>query len=251
MNIDIVTTTKEFSDLGDVWNALLKSSASDCVFLTHEWLFTWWKHLSQGRELSIATARDGGKLIGVMPLVKRMPQYTRMMPRIAEFLGSGVIGSDYLDFAIERGREPEVLRAFAQEFGRWGLMLQLNQVRSRNCVVAGLAEAFGTGWTASETNINVCPFIDLSNHTWETYLSSLSSSQRYSFNRKMRALQKGFDLRLDVIEVDSDALGALDIVVALHRKRWGSRGTSEAFQTPAITSFHREFVSQAARRGWL
>jgi CelD/BcsL family acetyltransferase involved in cellulose biosynthesis len=230
---------------------LLKSSVSDCAFLTHEWLFSWWKHLAPGRELSIVTAQEGDKLIGIMPLVKRMPQYARMMPRIAEFLGSGVIGSDYLDLAIERGREAEVIPAFARELNRWGLMLQLNQIRADNCLAAGLAAALGAGWTAVESNINVCPFIDLRNHSWESYLASLSASQRYSFNRKWRALEKAFDVRLDIIEDLKDAERGLDIVIDLHGKRWGSRGTSEAFQTSAITSFHREFVTQAARRGWL
>src|SRR5262249_29996182 len=79
----------------------------------------------------------------------------------------------------------------------------------------------------------------------------LSSSQRYTFNRKLRALHKSFDVRLDIIEAESDAQAGLDVVVDLHRKRWGSRGTSEAFQTAGITAFHREFVSHAASCGWL
>ncbi len=251
MKIGLVRTTEEFLNLRDAWNALVSSSASDCVFLTHEWLFTWWKHLSDGRELSIVTAWDGEKLIGVMPLTKRTPQYSRMMPRIAEFLGSGVIGSDYLDAAIEKGREGEVIRAFGQELNRWGLMLQLNQIRADNCIVGALPETLGQGWNAFPTKINVCPFIDLRNHTWDTYLGSLSSSQRYSFNRKVRAIEKQFDVRLDVVETENDAQPALELVIALHRKRWESHGTSEAFQTPGITAFHREFVSLAARRGWL
>ena len=253
----MITTTlvgniQEFFELHDEWNALVNSSASNCVFLTHEWLFTWWKHLSEGRELSIVAARDGEKLIGIMPLAKRTAQYTRMVPRVAEFLGSGVIGSDYLDAVIEKGREKEVLSAFGVELNRWGLMLQLTQLRARNCVAGALPEVLGQEqWVASETNINVCPFIDLGNHTWESYLASLSSSQRYSFNRKLRALEKGFNVRLDVIKTESDAQHGLDLVIALHQKRWSSHGSSEAFQTAAVTAFHQEFVSLAAKRGWL
>src|SRR5947209_12078351 len=103
----VIRNTPEFLELQDEWNALVKSSASYCVFLTHEWLFTWWKHMSEGRELSIIAVRDEGQLIGIMPLVRRTAQYARMMPRVAEFLGSGIIGSDYLDAIIEKGREQE------------------------------------------------------------------------------------------------------------------------------------------------
>jgi CelD/BcsL family acetyltransferase involved in cellulose biosynthesis len=248
----VIGKTQEFFDLHDEWEALVSSSGSNCVFLTHEWLFTWWKHLSEGRELSIIAARDGKKLIGIMPLAKRSAQYARMMPRVAEFLGSGVIGSDYLDAIIEKGREEEVLGSFCRELNRWGLMLQLNQLRARNCTAASLAEVLGKQqWIASETSINVCPFIDLGNHTWESYLASLSSSQRYSFNRKLRALQKAFEVRLDVIETEDEAQHGLDQIIELHQKRWSSRGLSEAFQTAAVTAFHQEFAGLAAKRGWL
>jgi CelD/BcsL family acetyltransferase involved in cellulose biosynthesis len=248
----VVSSTQEFRELHDEWDALLASSLSDCVFLTHEWLFTWWKHLSDGRELSIIAVRDDGKLIGVLPLAKRAAQYTRMMPRVLEFVGTGIIGSDYLDAIIQKGREKEVLAEFAEEVDSWSLMLQLSQLRAQNCVAASLLHVLSQHqWIVSETKINVCPFIDLNNHTWETYLASLGSSQRYSFNRKLRALEKAFAVSLDVIDEEGEAQQGLDIVVDLHHKRWGSRGVSEAFQTSRFTDFHQEFVRLAAKRGWL
>ena len=248
----VIRTKQEFVDLHDEWDALIASSASNCVFLTHEWLFTWWKHLAEGRKLSIIAARDGNKLIGLMPLARRTAQYTRMMPSIAEFIGSGVIGSDYLDAIIEKGRENEVLAAFSRELNQWGLMLQLTQLRAGNCIVASLPELLGKRqWMASETTINVCPFIGLRGRSWESYLSSLSSSQRYSFNRKLRSLQKSFKVQLDVIKLEAGAQRGLDLVIELHQKRWRSRRSSEAFQTAAVTAFHQEFVTLAAKRGWL
>src|SRR5207248_6693506 len=75
----VIRTTDEFARLHDEWNTLLAASAADCAFLTHEWLFTWWKHLADGRELTIVTARDGGNLIGILPLARRTAQYARMM----------------------------------------------------------------------------------------------------------------------------------------------------------------------------
>src|SRR6185503_14065572 len=121
------------------WNALLESSVSDCVFLTHEWLSAWWKHLADGRRLSILTLRDGGELIGILPVAERAPQLARMMPRTLEFLGSGVIGSDYLDVIAARGRESEVMAAFADHLNSRGLMLQLSQLRGGSSVATVLA----------------------------------------------------------------------------------------------------------------
>ena len=252
MTVKVIQASEEFFQLRDEWNGLLESSASRCVFLTHEWLSTWWKHLSAERKLSIVTVCDSGKLIGILPLVIRTPQYRRMMPRLAEFIASGVIGSDYLDAIVESGREREVLGAFSGELCRWGLMLQLSQLRGEGSIVAGLPQILAQdGWLAFGARINVCPFIDLSNHSWDTYLGTLSSSQRYNYNRRLRTLQKTFDLRLDDVRLARDAESALNVVITLHRKRWGSIGNSEAFQTAAVTAFHREFVQLAGAQGWL
>src|SRR4051794_38133681 len=101
MIIERIQTVARFAEMREEWNALLRGSTSDCVFLTHEWLSLWWKHLSEGRTLSILTARHDGKLVGLMPLALRAAQYTRMIPRSLEFLGSGVVGSDYLDVIVK------------------------------------------------------------------------------------------------------------------------------------------------------
>jgi CelD/BcsL family acetyltransferase involved in cellulose biosynthesis len=252
MILNVIGTEDEFLGLKTEWNDLLESSTSNCVFLSHEWLATWWKHLADGRRLSLLTARDGSRLIGILPIAIRRPQFARMMPRLAEFIASGVIGSDYLDAIVERGRERVVLAAFAGQLQDLGLMLQLSQLRRDSCLVSALPGLLAQDrWTSSETRINVCPFIDLRNHTWETYLATLGSSQRYNFNRRLRSLQKTFDVRLDCVSSPGDAERTLDVIIELHRKRWGSVGASEAFQTPAVTAFHREFVKLAAERRWL
>src|SRR5207237_9308931 len=157
-----------------------------------------------------------------------------------------------LDAIIEKGREGAVLSEFARELNSWGLMLQLNQLRAQNCIVANLPRVLGQHhWIASETKINICPFIDLNNHTWDSYLASLSSRQRYSFNRKLRALEKSFSVRVDIIQTEEEARRGLDTVIDLHHKRWAPRGASEAFQTDEFTAFHQDFAALAAKRGWL
>ena len=47
------------------------SSDSDCIFLTWEWLYTWWKHLAEDRSLAILAVRRGGELIALQPCCLR------------------------------------------------------------------------------------------------------------------------------------------------------------------------------------
>jgi CelD/BcsL family acetyltransferase involved in cellulose biosynthesis len=174
------------------------------------------------------------------------------MPRVLEFIASGIIGSDYLDAIVQRGREDDVMRAIGAELRQSGMILQLSQLRRNACMVNALPELLGRDrWAVMENKINICPYVDLKNHTWETYLATLGSSHRYNFNRRLRTLQKNFNVRFESIESAADASRALDALMELHRKRWDSRGNSEAFPNSATVHFHREFVSLAAQRGWL
>jgi len=252
MKLQTIESFEEFLELRNEWNALLQSSASNCVFLTHEWLSTWWKHLSEGRHLSVVTLRDGAELIGILPLAERPAQLTRMMPRILEFLGSGVIGSDYLDVIAARGRECEVIARFAEHLSDRGRMLQFSQLRAGQCIASPLAEMLHqTEWTGEETKINVCPFIDLTGHSWESYLATLGPNVRKNINRSLRNLPRAFRMRVDHVRETVDAASALSVLMELHRKRWEASGASEAFHSESVVAFHREFVEIAAERGWL
>src|SRR5437867_2771593 len=71
----IIETIKEpegFERLKQEWNELLQNSTSDCLFLTWEWLWSWWKHLAEGRKLFIITVRWGCSeaKINLCPLIK-------------------------------------------------------------------------------------------------------------------------------------------------------------------------------------
>ena len=251
MKLETIETFDEFINLHDEWRALLESSASDCVFLSHEWLSTWWKHLAEDRRLCIVTARDAGKLIGILPTAEKAAQLWRMTPRVLEFIGSGIIGSDYLDVIVAKGREEEVTEAYAAYLHSRGLMLQLSQLRGMNSVAAVLARQLRQrAWTISEARLNVCPNIDLRAHTWESYVSTLGPTIRKNINRYLRNLPSTFDMRVECARTSSEASGALDIVIGLHKKRW-TNGASEAFQSDSVIAFHREFVQLAADRGWL
>jgi CelD/BcsL family acetyltransferase involved in cellulose biosynthesis len=255
MILQRIETIDEFSALRSEWNDLLRTSRSDCVFLTHEWLFTWWKHLSDGRRLSISVVRasPGGRLLAIAPMVIRRAQYSRMTPRLIQFLGSGVIGSDYLDLIIGSGYERDAMNLFASDFANRNLMIEFGQVRQKN----SFAGEFGRlleqeGWAKVDTTVNICPFINIDSQKWEAFLASLSSNHRYNFQRRLKNLKKEFAVEFAAACSSDEAERALETLIVLHRKRWTQRGeASDAFQNDAVVAFHREFARLALGHGWL
>src|SRR5689334_18779968 len=156
IRIDCVTAWPSFEALRAEWTDLLARSRSDCVFLTHEWLSGWWKHLSDGRELHILTARNDGRLVGILPLAIRPRQVGRMMPKVLEFLGTGIVGSDYLDAIVDHDFEREALDAFAGALASSGFMIQFSQLRESGTLAEEIAGRLAdSAWKVSPARINV------------------------------------------------------------------------------------------------
>jgi CelD/BcsL family acetyltransferase involved in cellulose biosynthesis len=130
--------------------------------------------------------------------------------------------------------------------------VQLGQLRSTPTAAATLAaELDQGGWRRASTRVNACPYIDLRGHSWASYLATLSGEHRYNVQRKQRSLAKRFAVAFEKV-VDIEQLHpALDLLIALHQKRWDGHGTSDAFHTPAHVAFHHEFAALALERGWL
>ena len=88
--LEVINLDEGFGEIREQWTELLAHSSSDCIFLTWEWLHAWWKHLSDGRRLSILAMRQAGALVGIAPLAVRPALPRRMLPfRGTEFLGCG------------------------------------------------------------------------------------------------------------------------------------------------------------------
>jgi hypothetical protein len=173
--IEIVDDTKRFELLHDEWNEVLQSSDADCLFLTWEWLYTWWKHLARDRRLFIVVVRSDDKMIGIAPLARTVSRGAGVLAlRSLEFLGTGVVGSDYLDIIVRGGAKREALDALATCLARERAVLRLAQCRKRASAAEALADMLrSSGWGDCRRTTEACPFIRLAGHSWDSYLASL------------------------------------------------------------------------------
>jgi len=251
--VERIADAPTFTGLRDEWNELVSSSGADTLFLTWEWLHSWWRHLADARRLALVTVRRDGRLLALAPLAVRPPSLSRLQPIPAlEFLGTGTAGSDYLDVIVRRGEEGEAVAALAEHLAVRTPMLELSHVHSGASVAADLAARLGGhGWTSATSTVNVCPFIPLSGHTWASYLDSLGSAHRYNVQRRIRNLDKQFDVRFERAHTEDERRAALALLVELHNRRWDPRGGSESFATPALLAFYDEVSRLALARGWL
>ena len=251
--VEKIADLRGFSALRSEWDELLRSSGSDGLFLTWEWLYTWWKHLAGDRQLSIRAVRREGELIALAPCALRPPSLFRWRPcPVLEFLGSGSIGSDYLDVIVRTDRESEARRALASDLARERLMIDWTQLKQGDCRAAEVASTLAeSGWTIAATETNTCPFIPLAGRSWESYLATLGAEHRYNFRRKLKRLNRDYVMQFEQVRGEEQCRESIDLLIALHNLRWRDRGGSDAFHTPGLVGFHQEFSRIALKRDWL
>lgn len=253
IEIEKIEESARFEAIRSEWNELLKSSVSDCLFLTWEWLYTWWKHLREDRRLHIVAVRRDAKLIAIAPLALRPYRLRRLLPFSAlEFLGTGSVGSDYLDILIRRGQEPQALAALAGHLAEGKRMLEFSQVKESSAHALDLAlRLTQRGWGSHRIATDLCPFLDLAGHSWNSFLASLGSAHRYNLRRRLKGLGKRWEIDFQRVQSEQQRTEALRVLVALHGLCWRQRGSAGAFNTSALLAFHEELSRLALRYGWL
>ena len=115
LELELHTNMETLSPLRDSWNQLLRSSQSNNIFLTWEWVSTWWRVFCQGQRLAVIIAREAdGSIVGIAPLKINYKKYKRFLAvRSVEFIGyGGEVIPEYLDFIILKGKEKICVKAF-------------------------------------------------------------------------------------------------------------------------------------------
>ena len=166
VRLRVVRNFEEFLALADRWHALLKETASDSVFLTWEWLYTWSRHYLEEGQLWIVLVFKNDELIGIAPFCVR-PRVTGMMTiREMRFLGSEDVGSTHLDFIVRRKHKETVLRAIYRHLheeaaGAWDL-LTLSELPAESSSIDLWELMVGEAGRVMEVaGMTVEPFIDL------------------------------------------------------------------------------------------
>lgn len=249
MESSVITDAAELFALRPAWEALLERSATPEPMLSPLWLGTWWRVFGGegGRRLATVAFRDGGRLVGLAPLLVRGHRYPPAIPfRRVELLGTGEdevdeICSEYVGVIAERGAEPAVASAFVEALmggalGPWDEIV-LPSMDGSAPMPGMLAEALRRAGVAAEAeSVGSAPYIELP-RSFAEYLRGISSSSRYLVTRSLRDFERwaGGEAELRVATTPAEIEDGRRILFALHAERWGGGG---AFASPRFRAFH-------------
>lgn len=237
-----------FQALRSQWNALLRRSRSDNLFLTWEWQSTWWRCLGEG-DLYLLAWRDGDALVGLAPLYLVADGDGR---RTFHLVGC-VDVSDYLDVLAAAGEEERVYAALlawltGPDAPPWDVLSLCNlpQTSWSHNRLPEMAAAQGLPCVVSVED--VCPIIELPD-SWEAYLEQrLNKKQRHEVRRKLNKIAREAAPRWVLVGPDADLEEETASFIALHRQ---STPAKHSFMTPTMEGFFFAIARALHEKGWL
>ena len=245
----IVSTLNDldsFASLKMEWNALLEKSNSGTVFLTWEWLYTWWCKFHNGRTLNIVTIRDDhGNLVGIGPFCINS-KWGRLPIKTLSFLGISPISSEYLDIIVNPKNEKEVASTvfnyLYSEVPNWECLI-LTDTLNTSCVyryfkILASAKRF----VLKESIKEECPYLKLE-LTQEAMLSKFKSQLKSTIKRRTKKLDQ-MGVSLKVVETEEDLGLYLKKLFKLHQQCWNERGIEGNFSDELIKLFHIDLTKR-------
>jgi CelD/BcsL family acetyltransferase involved in cellulose biosynthesis len=249
--VSTVTTDSGFEALRPEWTGLLGRTPGANPFLSHEWLFSWWKSYRPQARLMILLARRGADLVGIAPL---MLQHTRLMAlplRTVRFVGDGTWETDHMNVLVDSTCQQAVLLAFCRQLDTVGWdVLELNQLPQQSPVTSDLLSLIGCRWPVVRIEEVACPFALLPD-TADDVMKRLPSRMRSSLRASQRRLATDHTLCFGEHGQEGNLADGLAALYGNHASRWEAKGQDGVF----VDSRKRELYERVSRlfleRGWL
>jgi len=253
MKVSILTDTLGFKSLKYEWGSLHQKSNSNSIFLSWEWLFTWWSTFNIDFDLNIIVVRDGaGELVGLGPFCIRKRWHNFPLKELA-FLGASDVSSEYLDILSCPDSEAIVSNAVFETIHRhktaWGCVnfSEVLETSLVNKYIKPLARK--KNYTVTKSIARECSILSLAD-TKEAVLAGFSGQLKSTIKRRSRKLE-GMGGVISYLEDENELDLYISNLFALHQKRWNAVGIKGNFGEKSIQSFHSEVSRLFLKRSLL
>jgi len=254
LSIEEVNDVEKFHSLKKAWNSLLEKSRDNNVFLTWEWLFTWWKHYGNNKTLKIIIIKESDKIISIAPLMQSKYRIGFLNIEVIENICS--MNCDYSGVILTE-RKDESVAILLSYLGKIlvddNIVLQISHIPDSSEFLNVLQKQYPAILNSlyiDERIITSCPYIELPTK-WEEYFNGLSSNRRGILRRALRSLQQNHKLELKNNTHEESLREQLKVLFDLHRKRWQLRNIKSKFTETTACEFYTDISEVFLRNNWL
>lgn len=253
VRIEILRKEADFLALEAEWRSLLPQTRADGLFMSWDFVVTWWEIFAPRCRLYVLTARtENGQLVGIAPFVtcreRELPD--RVFRKLCLMGDLGGLAPELQDFIVLPGLETTVGKLFFEAIRtdnqlRWDT-LRFSFIHPDSIIMQSLPVLYDK--LSVRMRAEAAPLIRLP-QTWEDYEESLGGHFRREVRRKIKKLQT--DRQIDIFEPQSpeEVTQAMSDLHQLNRARWGQQ--SQSFDTGDWVRFHDAFARKCLANNWL
>ncbi len=254
VSVEVISSIEVFFTLRDKWNAINDQSAKGNVFVSWEWLYTWWEtyHADGNRQLYILTYKnEQDKIVGIAPFqIINNPKKYFPCGRQLILLGTGetdgsMVFGEYMDLIIEAGYETAAINSFSNYLIKhkslWDGLKFHELLDGSHLSRLFLVQDNVVVKTLSEHGFRT--IIDLPK-TYKEYLMSLRKKMRNNITRSFSRLEKEQEYKITTVTEESEIDEAITVIAELNRSRRGNMEKDSVFEQLNFECFHRSVVKR-------
>ena len=222
LKVVTVSSAEALSALTVEWNALAKATDASSVFLLHEWHMSAWKWLSSSCTLAVLQVVDGGRTVGILPLVRE--RYSTRFGAATRLRTFEIPDTQQVSLLCAADDADSVAGAIVAELARISrerTLLQMQKL-SDTPANAALGRRLGEESRLVAGSGDSCPCVPL-NGTWGDYYSRRSRRLKKGNNLIANRLRKAFksvDVARTVVDAGPAGRQALSELLELSGNSW-------------------------------
>jgi CelD/BcsL family acetyltransferase involved in cellulose biosynthesis len=253
-----VNQVSDFQTLKSVWNKLLDDNLlGSNVFLTWEWLSTWWKHFGAGKRLMILTVEDQGAILAVAPLM--FSEYEApAFGHIGKIELVAARDSDYNNFIILR-EDAAVVNSIVDYLKNnvqgwdWIELKEIPASADKLNLMNMFSHDLSSNLTLKMNVCNSCPYLVLP-VSINLLMEKLSQKMRQNLMRRLREIRK--DYRVELKRYDEAGYSvnqAMTFFARLNKARLSAQGMPGLLNEKYdhFRNFQDDVAERFAEKGWL
>lgn len=256
MNCKIISDYKDFIVLRNEWNALLKNSRANSVFMTWEWMDSWWQTYRTTEALHIISIRDGDELVGIAPMVTNtIPSGLLKSVNALYFIGirSDQKLTEYVDIIVKAGSEDdvckEVIRIVTMQDKGWDVLI-FNEVPEYSVTLTKIKELLSSAKLLFSESSHGCSVIIMPDD-YDKYLKGLKPRVRTKLRSLPRRLREKHDVELEICTGGDGLQETMESFYALHQRRWESEDQLGTFKDKRKAQFYERINRYFIEKKWL
>ncbi len=224
------------------------------VYMTYDWLRTWWKHYGAGKKLRLLQVQRNDEIVALLPVYIETFGWPPLGVRVARLVGANLPPKTF-DPPVDSASAREALalcldRLFTTD--RCDL-LSLGPVSDAWPGHAGFrtaADSLSDRVRPPTTHPRDSQTLFRLPATFDEYLEQLSPTERKNRMKRVRKLEREHPISSDIVSEPEAVVPEFESFIAQHAKQWEAIGKGGHFAAwPGAEAFNRELVQSQSARG--